>query len=50
MSEPIIRRAKPGDEKAIHEAHMRSIREVCVKNTAKTRFEVGEIDLLASVG
>jgi putative acetyltransferase len=27
-----IRRAVPGDEAAIHEAHMRSIREVCVKD------------------
>jgi predicted N-acetyltransferase YhbS len=32
MSEPIIRKAKPGEERAIHEAHMRSIREVCVKD------------------
>ncbi len=32
MSEPIIREAKPGDEAAIHEAHMRSIREICVKD------------------
>ena len=31
-SEPQIRRAKLGDEKGIHEAHMRSIREVCVKD------------------
>ena len=30
--EPTIRQAKPGDENAIHEAHMRSIREVCVKD------------------
>jgi N-acetylglutamate synthase-like GNAT family acetyltransferase len=29
---PHIREAKPGDEKAIHEAHMRSIREICVKD------------------
>ncbi|HVJ66280.1 MAG TPA: GNAT family N-acetyltransferase [Bdellovibrionota bacterium] len=28
---PHIRRARPGDEAAIHEAHMRSIREVCVR-------------------
>lgn len=27
-----IREAKPGEEKAIHEAHMRSIREICVKD------------------
>jgi GNAT superfamily N-acetyltransferase len=27
-----IREAKLGDEQAIHEAHMRSIREVCVKD------------------
>jgi GNAT superfamily N-acetyltransferase len=29
---PYIREAKPGDENAIHEAHMRSIREICVKD------------------
>jgi GNAT superfamily N-acetyltransferase len=29
---PQIRRAKSGDEPAIHEAHMRSIREICVKD------------------
>ena len=28
--EPTIRKARPGDESGIHEAHMRSIREVCV--------------------
>lgn len=28
----IIRQAKPGEEKSIHEVHMRSIREVCVKD------------------
>jgi hypothetical protein len=27
-----IRRAKPGDAKAIHEAHMKSIQEVCSKD------------------
>lgn len=27
-----IRRAKSGDESGIHEAHMRSIREICVKD------------------
>ena len=32
MSAPIIRKACPGEESAIHEAHMRSIREVCVKD------------------
>lgn len=32
MSIPTIRRARPGDEAAIHEAHMRSIREICVKD------------------
>ncbi len=32
MSGPIIRKAKPGDESAIHEAHMRSIREICVRD------------------
>lgn len=32
MTAPLIRPAKPGDEKPIHEAHMRSIREVCVKD------------------
>jgi hypothetical protein len=29
---PQIREAKPGDESLIHEAHMRSIREVCIKD------------------
>src|SRR5690348_16319242 len=28
----LIREARPGDEHAIHEAHMRSIREICVKD------------------
>lgn len=32
MTEIVIRKAQPGDEFAIHEAHMRSIREVCVKD------------------
>ena len=32
---PFIRPAKPGDEKGIHEAHMRSIREICVKDHGK---------------
>jgi len=32
MSDPLIRKARSGDEPAIHEAHMRSIREVCVKD------------------
>jgi len=27
-----IRPARSGDEPAIHEAHMRSVREVCVKD------------------
>ena len=31
-SEPVIREARPGDESGIHEAHMRSIREVCIKD------------------
>lgn len=30
--EACIRRAVPGEEEAIHNAHMRSIREVCVKD------------------
>jgi GNAT superfamily N-acetyltransferase len=29
--EPIIRLGRPGDEAGIHESHMRSIREICVK-------------------
>ena len=29
---PFIRLANPGDEAGIHDAHMRSIREVCVKD------------------
>jgi GNAT superfamily N-acetyltransferase len=32
MSKFIIRSAQSGDEAGIHEAHMRSIREVCVKD------------------
>jgi GNAT superfamily N-acetyltransferase len=35
MSDPFIREAKPGEESAIHEAHMRSIREICVKDHGK---------------
>jgi putative acetyltransferase len=31
-TKPVIRKARPGDEPGIHEAHMRSIREVCVKD------------------
>ncbi|EQC49168.1 acetyltransferase, GNAT family [Bacteriovorax sp. BSW11_IV] len=30
MMNTIIRKAKPGEEAQIHEAHMRSIREICV--------------------
>src|SRR5476649_2661415 len=30
--QPHIREARLGDEKAIHESHMRSIREICVKD------------------
>lgn len=30
--EAIIRLGRPGDEAGIHEAHMRSIREICVKD------------------
>lgn len=29
---PHIRPARPGDENGIHESHMRSIREICVKD------------------
>ncbi len=32
MASPQIRKARPGDEAGIHEAHMRSIREICVKD------------------
>lgn len=32
VSHPTIREAKPGDESDIHEAHMRSIREVCIRD------------------
>lgn len=32
MPEFKIRSAKPGDEASIHEAHMRSIREICIKD------------------
>jgi GNAT superfamily N-acetyltransferase len=31
-AKPHIREARPGDESAIHKAHMRSIREICVKD------------------
>jgi GNAT superfamily N-acetyltransferase len=30
MAQPFIREARPGDESGLHEAHMRSIREICV--------------------
>lgn len=32
MAKPLIRVARPGDEQAIHDAHMRSIREICAKD------------------
>jgi len=32
MKDAVIRNARPGDESGIHEAHMRSIREVCIKD------------------
>lgn len=32
MNPPLIRKARPGDEIAVHESHMRSIREVCIKD------------------
>jgi hypothetical protein len=32
MDDGLIRLARPGDEAAVHAAHMRSIREVCVKD------------------
>ena len=32
MKETIIRKARAGEEAAIHEAHMRSIREICIKD------------------
>jgi hypothetical protein len=32
MSSASIRKAIPGDEAQIHEAHIRSIREICVKD------------------
>jgi len=31
MTQLLIREARPGDEIGIHEAHMRSIREVCIR-------------------
>lgn len=34
----IIRSAKPGDDVAIHEAHMRSIREICIKDHGETEI------------
>src|SRR5687768_6896034 len=35
---PAIRRAVPGDARAIHEAHMRSIREVCAKDYSEEQI------------
>jgi GNAT superfamily N-acetyltransferase len=32
QDEPKIRKARPGDEDGIHQAHMRSIREICIKD------------------
>jgi GNAT superfamily N-acetyltransferase len=32
MTELLIRAARPGDESGMHEAHMRSIREVCIRD------------------
>jgi GNAT superfamily N-acetyltransferase len=32
MTQFVIREARPGDESGMHEAHMRSIREVCVRD------------------
>ena len=32
MNNSIIRLARPGEEAQIHEAHMRSIREICIKD------------------
>jgi len=32
MNSALLRKAVPGEESALHEAHMRSIREVCVKD------------------
>jgi hypothetical protein len=31
-SQPIIRKARPGEEAQLHEAHMRSIKEVCSRD------------------
>jgi GNAT superfamily N-acetyltransferase len=38
MAEFIIRSARSGEEAAIHEAHMRSIREVCVKDHGESEI------------
>ena len=40
LAEPIIREAKPGDEAGIHESHMRSIREVCIKDHGEAEIQV----------
>jgi GNAT superfamily N-acetyltransferase len=40
MAEPLIRRARPGDESGIHAAHMRSIREICVKDHGPEEIRV----------
>jgi putative acetyltransferase len=39
MSDFIIRSARSGDEAAIHEAHMRSIREICVKDHGENEIK-----------
>jgi GNAT superfamily N-acetyltransferase len=39
MTEFHIRAAQPGDESQIHEAHMRSIREVCVKDHGENEIK-----------
>ena len=32
MTQLLVREARPGDESGMHEAHMRSIREVCIRD------------------
>ncbi len=39
MTKLVIRSARAGDESAIHEAHMRSIREVCVKDHGENEIK-----------
>jgi putative acetyltransferase len=39
VEQPSIRRARPEDDRAIYEAHMRSIREVCARDYSPEQIE-----------